>query len=130
MSIFKHNEKGDGLGKLVAIETCFDVPFDFKRVFYIYGVAKEASRGHHAHLVTKQYIIAVSGSCCVTLNDGKKETTYKLHKPNVGLFQDALIWGKMFDFSQDCVLVVLASEHYDASDYIHSFDEFLETVRA
>ena len=130
MSIFKLNEKVDGRGKLIALESCFDVPFHFKRMFYIYGVPKDESRGHHAHFSTKQYIIAVNGSCCITLNNGIKEISYELSEPNVGLFQDALVWGKMYNFSPDCVLVVLASEHYNESDYINSFDVFLKTIRA
>lgn len=129
MSIFNHKEKIDERGKLVVLESCFDVPFNFKRVFYIYGVQKKVSRGQHAHYKTKQYLIAINGSCRIRLNDGINETSYKLCKPNVGIFQDALVWGTMYDFSPDCVLLVLASDHYDESDYISSFTKFMETVK-
>jgi len=72
--------------------------------------------------------VAVNGSCKVTLDNGKEQTTFELDKPNLGLFQDTLIWGTMHDFSGDCVLMVLADEYYDASDYITDYNKFLEVV--
>ena len=130
MSIFNHNEKIDDRGKLVVLESCLDVPFIFKRIFYIYGVHKNISRGQHAHFKTKQYLIAINGSCSIRLNNGINETTYKLCKPNVGVFQDSLVWGTMYDFSPDCILLVLASEYYDESDYIDSFTKFMEAIKS
>lgn len=129
MSIQEHKVLGDHRGKLVALESDIDIPFEVKRVFYIYGTQPEVPRGQHSHHAIKQYLIAVNGSCKVTLDDGKEKTTYDLNKPNIGLFQDALIWGSMHDFSEDCVLLVLASGHYDDADYIRDYDEFLECVR-
>ena len=108
MSIQHHKILGDHRGKLVALESRSDVPFDIKRVFYIYGTHAETPRGQHSHYTIQQYLIAVKGSCKVTLDNGKEKHTYELNQPHIGLFQDALIWGEMHDFSEDCVLLVLA----------------------
>jgi dTDP-4-dehydrorhamnose 3,5-epimerase-like enzyme len=123
-----HRVLGDARGKLVAIESATNVPFEIKRVFYIYGTQPNVPRGQHSHHKTKQYLIAVSGSCQVTLDDGKEQVTHLLDQPHIGLFQDAMVWGTMHDFSPDCVLLVLASEHYDETDYIRNFGEFEKAV--
>jgi hypothetical protein len=115
---------------LVAIESQRDVPFEVKRVFYIYGTQPDVPRGQHSHYQTRQYLIAVNGSCKVTLDDGRQKVTYDLNHPNIGLLQDALVWGSMHDFTSDCVLLVLASEHYDEADYIRDYDDFLKVVGA
>ena len=120
---------GDYRGQLVALEENRNIPFDLKRVFYIFGTQEGVSRGNHSHYKTKQFLVAVNGSCKVTLDDGYNKETFNLNKPNLGLFQDALIWGTMHDFSSDCVLMVLANEYYDASDYITDYDKFLKEVR-
>ena len=120
---------GDHRGQLVALEANRQIPFDVKRVFYIYGTLDGIPRGNHSHYKTKQFLIAVNGSCKVTLDNGKEKETFDLNKPNLGLFQDALIWGSMHDFSSDCVLMVLADEYYDVSDYITDYDKFLEVVK-
>lgn len=120
---------GDHRGQLVALEANRQIPFDVKRVFYIYGTQEGVPRGNHSHYKTKQFLVAVNGSCKVTLDNGKEKETFDLNKPNLGLFQDALIWGTMHDFSSDCVLMVLADEYYDESDYIRDYDMFLEEVK-
>lgn len=120
---------GDHRGQLVALEANRQIPFDVKRVFYIYGTQEGIPRGKHAHYKTKQFLIAVNGSCKVTLDNGKRKEIFDLNKPNLGLSQDALIWGTMHDFSFDCVLMVLADEYYDASDYITDYNKFLELVK-
>ena len=122
------NVLGDYRGQLVALEENRNIPFDLKRVFYIFGTREGVSRGNHSHYKTKQFLVAVNGSCKVTLDDGYNKETFNLNKPNLGLFQDALIWGSMHDFSSDCVLMVLADEYYDASDYITDYDKFLEVI--
>ena len=119
---------GDHRGQLIALEANRQIPFDVKRFFYIYGTQEGVPRGNHSHYKTKQFLVAVNGSCKVTLDNGKQKETFDLNKPNLGLFQDALIWGTMHDFSSDCVLMVLADEYYDASDYITNYDTFLEVV--
>ena len=123
------NVLGDYRGQLVALEENRNIPFDLKRVFYIFGTQEGVSRGNHSHYKTKQFLVAVNGSCKVTLDDGYNKETFNLSQPNLGLFQDALIWGTMHDFSSDCVLMVLANEYYDASDYITDYDKFLKEVR-
>ena len=120
---------GDDRGQLVALEENKEIPFNIKRVFYIYGTQSNIPRGNHSHYTTKQFLIVVSGSCKVTLDNGTTKETYDLDKPNLGLFQDALVWGTMHDFSDDCVLMVLANETYLASDYIRNYDKFLKEVK-
>jgi len=120
---------GDHRGQLVALEANKQIPFDIKRVFYIYGTLEGVYRGNHAHYKTKQFLVAVNGSCKVTLDNGKIKETFNLNQPNLGLFQDALIWGSMHDFSSDCVLLVMADEYYDESDYIRDYDRFLKVVK-
>lgn len=119
---------GDHRGKLIALEANRQIPFDVKRIFYIYGTQERVPRGNHSHYKTKQFLICVNGSCKVTLDNGNIKETYNLNKPNIGLFQDKFIWGTMYDFSNDCVLIVLASEYYDESDYIRNYSKFLEEI--
>ena len=126
----EHRILGDNRGQLVAIEGQKDVPFDIKRIFYIYGTQPDMPRGQHSHHKTKQYLIAVKGSCKVTLDDGNQKATYDLNQPNIGLLQRALVWGTMHDFTPDCVLLVLASEHYDEADYIRDYNDFIKMVCA
>lgn len=129
MTVIHHKVHGDNRGQLVVIEGNDDVPFDIKRVFYIYGGQQNVSRGSHSHYQTQQYLIAVNGSCKVTLDNGKCKKTFDLDEPNKGLFQDALVWGVMHDFSDDCLLLVLASEHYKESDYIYDYSELMRVVK-
>lgn len=120
---------GDHRGQLIALEENREIPFDLKRVFYIYGTQEGVSRGQHSHYETKQLLVCVSGSCKVSLDDGKEKKVYVLDKPELGLFQDRLIWGEMFDFSPNCVLMVLANDLYDESDYIREYDTFLKVLK-
>lgn len=119
---------GDERGSLIAIEEGYNAPFDIKRVYYIFDTKTGVERGFHAHINLKQIAIAVKGSCTFVLDDGKKREEIKLNNPNQGLFIEGLIWREMKEFSEDCVLVVLASEHYDEGDYIRDYDEFLKEV--
>ncbi len=128
MSMFLHNILGDDRGKLVALESQKQVPFEIKRVFYIYDAQKNVSRGEHSHYTTRQYLIAVSGSCTVVLDNGKNKATYKLDSPEKGVLQEVLVWGAMHDFSEDCVLLVLADRYYDESDYIRDYQDFLDVI--
>ena len=120
---------GDERGSLIALESNKQIPFEIKRVFYIYGTQEGVPRGKHSHYKTKQFLVAVHGSCKITLDNGEEKETFDLNQPSLGLFQDALIWGSMHDFSSDCVLMVLADEYYEASDYITQYDKFLEEVK-
>lgn len=124
----KFNIMGDSRGKLIALEANKEIPFDMKRVFYIFGTNSDLPRGQHSHYKTKQFLIAVNGSCKVILDNGKEKETFDLNSRDIGLFQDALIWGTMHDFSEDCVLMVLANDVYDSKDYITDYNEFLKVV--
>lgn len=117
---------GDERGSLIAIEQGYNAPFEIKRVYYIFDTKKGVERGFHAHINLKQIAIAVKGTCTFVLDDGKKREEVKLDNQNQGLFIEGLIWREMKDFSEDCVLVVLASEHYDESDYIRDYQEFID----
>ncbi len=120
---------GDSRGQLVALESNIEIPFDIKRVFYIYGTKEGINRGKHSHYTTKQFLVSVKGYCKITLDNGETKKTYDLNEPNLGLFQDKMIWGEMHDFSEDCVLMVLASEFYDEKDYIREYKKFIEEVK-
>ena len=119
------NVKGDHRGQLVALEEQLDVPFNIKRIFYIFGTQQDIARGNHSHYKTEQFLICVKGCCSVTLDNSSETKTYVLDSPNKALFQDALLWGSMHSFSADCVLLVLANMFYDESDYIRNYDEFV-----
>lgn len=119
---------GDDRGSLIAIEEGYNAPFDIKRVYYLFDTKKGVERGFHAHKNLKQICIVVKGSCTFTLDNGKNREELLLDNPNKGLYIENLIWREMKTFSEDCVLVVLASEHYDESDYIRDYNEFLEEV--
>ena len=119
---------GDERGSLVTLEGNKSVPFDIKRVYYIFGTKKGVSRGFHAHRNLKQVAVCVTGSCRFVLDNGKKREEVVLDKSTTGLLIEGLTWREMHDFSPDCVLMVLASEYYDQSDYIRDYEEFLRLV--
>lgn len=119
---------GDDRGQLVALEEFKEIPFEVKRVYYIYDTLSNVTRGYHAHKNLKQILICVHGSCKVKLDNGKEIKIVPLDKPYEGLYVDNNIWREMFDFSEDAVLLVLASELYDESDYIRDYNEFLKFI--
>ncbi len=125
---YKYEIKGDERGSLIALENNIDVPFNIKRVFYIYDTLDGVVRGTHAHFLTQQLLVCVKGSCKVTLDDGKTKKTFLLDAPDKALLQKPMIWGKMYDFSDDCVLLVLADQLYDEEDYIRDYDKFLKII--
>lgn len=120
---------GDERGQLVALEEFKDIPFEIKRVYYMYDTAKNVTRGYHAHKNLKQILICIHGSCKIKLDNGTETKIVPLEKPYEGLYVDNNVWREMFDFSDDAVLMVLASELYDESDYIRNYDDFLEFVK-
>lgn len=120
---------GDDRGSLVALEADKTVPFAIKRVYYIFGTKEGVARGFHAHKNLKQIAVCVTGKCRMILDDGKTRQEAWLDSPTKGLFIDDLVWREMYDFSEDCVLLVLASEHYDEVDYIRNYDDFLRQVK-
>lgn len=118
---------GDHRGQLVALEIGHEqaVPFDIKRVYYIYHTAPGVSRGFHAHKKLKQVAICISGHCRMTLDNGEVRESVAMNAPTRGLLIDSLMWREIHDFSDDCVLLVLASQHYDENDYIRNYNEFI-----
>ncbi len=119
---------GDSRGSLIALEENYNAPFGIRRVYYIFNTEENVTRGFHAHRNLQQLAIAVKGSCTFVLDEGNAREEVLLDNPNSGLLIEGLVWREMKNFSKDCVLVVLASEHYDESDYIRDYDEFLQEV--
>ena len=125
---FKQN--GDERGHLVIVEGNEDIPFDIKRIFYIYGSEKDVVRGQHANRKSEFVLINVSGQCKVKVADGLgNEAVFVLNRPHTGAYLPTMVWKDMYDFSADSVLLCLASEHYDAEEYIRDFNSFLENVQ-
>ena len=120
---------GDKRGQLVAIEAMKDLPFEVKRVYYIYDTLPDVRRGFHAHKCLEQILVCVHGNCKIHLDDGKNTTEVVLDKPYEGLYIANNMWREMYDFSEDAVLLVLASEYYDEADYIRNYDDFLTYIK-
>ncbi len=120
---------GDARGSLIAIEAERSIPFPIKRVYYIYGTKPGVTRGLHAHKSLQQAAICVHGSCVFTMDDGRTRETFRLDRPDRALVIRSLIWHEMSEFSADCVLMVLASQHYDEADYIRDYDAFRKLAR-
>ncbi|TFB27504.1 WxcM-like domain-containing protein [Lelliottia nimipressuralis] len=120
---------GDDRGSLVALEEENNIPFSIKRVYYIFDTKDGVRRGFHAHKKLKQVAIAVKGSCRFLLDDGAERIEVVLDNPAQGLLIESCIWREMYDFSSDCVLMVLADCHYDENDYIRDYDDFLKQAR-
>lgn len=120
----KHHS--DRKGNLTVVENGETLPFDVKRVYYLYDVPGGESRGSHAHKILEQLIVAASGSFTVTLDDGKSKRAFFLNRPYQGLYVKPGLWRDLEDFSSGAVCMVLASEIYNADDYIRDYNEFLK----
>lgn len=132
MSLIKtiaFDELGDERGRLISLEQKRNIPFEIKRVYYIFGTDKDIARGFHAHKNLQQVAICIKGSCRFILDDGLKKESIILDSPNVGLYIDNNKWREMHDFSNDCILIVLASDYYDEADYIRDYNEFIKAVK-
>ena len=105
------------------------LPFEFKRVYYLFDVPSTAFRGGHSHINQQEIIIALTGSFEVTLNDGTNKKTFFLNKPNIGLHIPTGIWRELQNFSSGSVCLVLASEVFEEEDYIRDFDAFMESKK-
>lgn len=122
-------QKGDERGHLVIVEGNQDIPFDIKRVFYIYGSDKNVVRGKHANYRTEFVLINVAGTSKIRVDDGTSDKVFELNRPHMGIYLPKLVWKDMYDFLENSVLLVLASEHYDASEYIRDYDSYLEVMK-
>jgi dTDP-4-dehydrorhamnose 3,5-epimerase-like enzyme len=121
--------KDDDRGAMVVVEGWQDIPFDIKRIFYIYGSDDIVVRGQHANRKTEFVLINVAGQSKVTVRDGKgNEAVFSLNRPHTGIYIPKMYWKEMYDFSSDSVLLCLASEHYDPNEYIRNYDEYLKVI--
>ncbi|MBQ2658437.1 MAG: FdtA/QdtA family cupin domain-containing protein [Erysipelotrichaceae bacterium] len=126
--VIEFNDLGDERGKLVVIEGNKSIPFEIKRVFYIYGSDALVVRGQHANRESQFVLINVAGTSKVRVTDGKQEEVIELNRPMMGVFIPQMVWKDMYDFSEDSVLLVLASTHYDGKEYIRDFNEYMKEV--
>lgn len=120
---------GDERGKLIALESAKSVPFEIKRVYWIFDTLPDSDRGFHAHKDLEQIIVAMDGACEFVLDDGSKREKVWLNRPDVGLYIGKNMWREMRHFSYGCKLMVLASEYYDESEYIRDYKEFLTSAK-
>lgn len=127
--ILEFNEISDQRGGLIALEQMSNIPFEIKRVYYIYGTPSSVERGFHAHKELKQVAICLVGNVDILMDDGLSKAVITLDSPAKGLRIDEKQWHEMRDFSHDCVLMVLASDYYDESDYIRDYSDFIQEVR-
>lgn len=129
LELIKFNNKGDRRGSLTVLEENKEVPFSIKRVYYLYETGTGVSRGFHAHKTLEQIAICVAGSCEIILDDGYNRKTHYLKSPDVGLYIGNFVWREMHKFSQDCVLLVLASDKYNEDDYIRDYECFIRELQ-
>ena len=126
--ILEFDDLGDERGNLVVVEGEQDIPFEIKRVFYIYGSDSEVVRGQYANRNSEFVLINVSGTSKVRVDNGFEEEIIELNRPRMGLYLPTMLWKDMYDFSEDSVLLVLANTHYDGAEYIRSYDEYVKEV--
>ena len=120
---------GDRRGKLVSLEGMKNIPFEIKRVYYIFDTLPNEERGKHAHKNLEQIIVAMDGACTFVLDNGTERKSILLNRPDQGLYIGKNIWREMKDFSYGCKLMILASEFFDEREYIRDYGEFVEIVR-
>ena len=123
-NLIKLQKITDKRGNLVVLEEGRDIPFPVRRCYYIYDTKPDQPRGAHAHKALEQIFICVSGSCDMTLDDGKKKTVIRMDNPATGVHVGPMVWHEMSNFSANCIFLALASAPYDESDYIRNYDDF------
>lgn len=128
IKLIQLQKHGDERGQLVSLEETKNIPFPIKRVYYMFETCDEVRRGFHAHYKLRQLAIPVRGSCRIILDDGIEKIEVYLDNPAQGLSIDPMIWHEMYDFSSDCVLMVLADDFYNESDYIRDYEKFISEV--
>lgn len=127
--MFKFKDLGDERGNLVVVEGEKDIPFLIKRVFYMYGSDDSVIRGSHANRKTQFVLINICGSSSIKVDNGFESEVVKLDEPRVGIYLSTMLWKEMYDFSEDSILLVLASEYYDSQEYIRSYEQYIQEVR-
>ncbi|MBC5628545.1 FdtA/QdtA family cupin domain-containing protein [Clostridium sp. NSJ-6] len=128
VALIKFKNISSECGHLIPIEGKIDIPYEIKRIFYIYGVPKDKKRGNHSHRSLYEILICLKGSLKVKVQNGREEEVYVLNNEYEGLMIGPWIWNEMFDYSDDCVLLVLCSDKYDESEYLRDYDVFLKEV--
>lgn len=131
VQMLEFSQHGDERGHLVIVEGGgIDIPFEIKRIFYIYGSDRDIVRGQHANKRSEFVLINVAGTSKVRIKDGKgNEAIFVLNRPHTGIYLPKMIWKDMYDFSEDSVLLCIASEHYDANEYIREYNDFVNMVK-
>lgn len=120
---------GDERGHLVVVEGNKNIPFEIKRIFYIYGSDKDVVRGQHANRLSEFVLINISGRCDVFVDDGEKQETIVLDKPHQGIYLNKMVWKNMLNFSKDAILLVLSNKYYNSEEYIRDYEEFKKIIR-
>lgn len=128
VAVHKLNHVDDLRGDLCVAEWQTDIPFEPKRVFYVYNVPNVRVRGEHAHKQCHQFLVCVRGSVAIVVDDGHNREEYSLDRPWIGLHIPPRVWGIQYKYSSNAVLMVFASHRYDPDDYIRDYDEFLRTI--
>lgn len=128
--VLNFKDLGDERGKLVVVEGSQDIPFKIERVFYIYGSDSEVVRGQHANRESEFVLINVGGTSKVRIDNGHSEAIIELNKPMMGLYIPTMVWKDMYDFSEDSILLVLASTHYNGKEYIRDYEEYKKEMGA
>lgn len=128
--LISFKDLGDERGKLVVIEGGQSIPFEIARAFYIYGSDSTVVRGQHANRNSEFVLVNVAGKSKVMITDGTQKEIVNLDKPMEAVYIPKMIWKEMYDFSPDSVLLVLANTHYDGSEYIRDFDEYLKIMKS
>ena len=128
--VLNFGDLGDERGKLVVVEGNKDIPFKIERVFYIYGSDSEVVRGQHANRESEFVLINVGGTSKVRIDNGHTEAIIELNKPMMGLYIPTMVWKDMYDFSEDSILLVLASTHYNGQEYIRDYEEYKKEMGA
>tara|TARA_B100000768_G_scaffold125201_1_gene115913 strand:- start:1660 stop:2067 length:408 start_codon:yes stop_codon:yes gene_type:complete len=129
VQILNLHHYSDERGSLVISENSIDIPFDIKRLYYLYGAPRDSVRGKHGHRDLQQVLIPINGSFEVKLDDGQFAKSYSLEDRTKGLYVPRMMWREIYNFSPDAVCLVLASELYDADDYFYPYSEFIKVTK-
>ncbi|MGL4308834.1 MAG: sugar 3,4-ketoisomerase [Cetobacterium sp.] len=119
---------GDERGHLVVVEGLKDIPFEIKRMFYIYGTKTDVVRGQHANKKSEFVLINLSGNCKIKVDDGENKEVIILDKPHEGIYLEKMVWKDMFDFSEDSILLVLSNHSYDSEEYVRDYENFKREI--
>lgn len=128
INIIEINSLGDKRGMLFSLEENKNIPIEIKRVYYMSGMQPDMPRGFHAHKQLEQVAVCLQGSCKFIMDDGVTQESVVLDKPSSAIVIDKMIWHEMHEFSDDCILMVLANDYYEESDYIRDYAEFKTLV--